>query len=287
MEEAVVRARTALGVQAPVSSLTRSTPRPRPCCVPAALVADRVEVAGLHAALASRIGHAHARDRDGVRQDAYAWAGDDDLGKAVLCVADGLGTQPRSHVGAQASANAAAAELVRAATNPSMVVAAAMAAIDLAAHGLRVEAEALSTTLLAVAVDTGRQLVHAVRVGDPSAYLLVGGDWQPLFDRADAEAETAANVTAALPALRPAMVWMSAPLGDATAVVLLTDGVGNYLDDGRSSWRRFCRRAGPSRWIPPTCCWTSPSTSLGATTTAPRPCCGWRRQSSRIRTPRG
>lgn len=130
-----MRARTALGVQAPVSSLTRSTPRPRPCCVPAALVADRVEVAGLHAALASRIGHAHARDRDGVRQDAYAWAGDDDLGKAVLCVADGLGTQPRSHVGAQASANAAAAELVRAATNPSMVVAAAMAAIDLARMG--------------------------------------------------------------------------------------------------------------------------------------------------------
>ena len=212
-------------------------------------VLDGAELPGLTIRGASLRGDDH-HARQEVRQDSMGmWQVSDGETAAILvCAADGVGSQPLSHLGA---AHACAAlrkrigrtvtELFRAAADGSLdeicehVVGDVCRAIDEVARQEGAEPKALSTTLAAALVEAapagedGRRYV-ILNVGDATAFVLRDGEFRPcLADTHDAAAPIASTGTWALPASVGAVGTAAGMIGPRDMLMVCTDGMSNPM----------------------------------------------------------
>jgi hypothetical protein len=103
--------------------------------------------------------------------------------------------------------------------------------------------------------ENGEHTAHVVALGDTSAWLLAPGDpvpWTPLQHVKNSGSEVASSTTAAIPvvpAVAPEAVVVR--FGPGTALVLMTDGVGDALGGGTGEVGAFLAQA-----------WATPPTSL-------------------------
>jgi serine/threonine protein phosphatase PrpC len=185
-------------------------------------------------------GHSH-RWEGSVRQDQLAVGEIDDL--LVCAVADGLGSQPDSHLGA-----ALATRFSTAWPAVCDVISPGVAEFDCQeiATALTAEAEArgvdpvrLSTTLTFAAVQrdpvagedgSTHWRVAVGQIGDSPAYLLRNGTWTALSGSDAAADAELSNVVDPLPQHSRATV-QQLELKPGDVLALATDGVGNLLAD--------------------------------------------------------
>jgi serine/threonine protein phosphatase PrpC len=189
---------------------------------------------------ASVRGHSH-RWEGSVRQDQLAVGEIDDL--LVCAVADGLGSQSESHVGA-----ALAARFVAAWPEVGDLLSPRVTEFDCREISAALEAEAgtrgvdpvtVSSTLTFAVIqrdpvidDDGiaRWPVAVAQIGDSPAYLLRNGEWLAVSGNGSAADAGLTNVVDPLPRHSRATVWhLAVESGDVLA--LTTDGVGNLLED--------------------------------------------------------
>ena len=184
-------------------------------------------------------GHSH-RWEGSVRQDQLAVGQIDDL--LVCAVADGLGSQPDSHLGAALAARFVTAwPKVGELLDPDVAdfdCQEISAALDSAAQAREIEPVSVSTTLTFAAIrqesgdsDGGPRWTAAVaQIGDSPAYLFRNGTWTPVSGHSTAAEAGLTNVVDPLPQHTRAAVWhLQLEPGDVLA--LTTDGVGNLLED--------------------------------------------------------
>ncbi|WP_432558197.1 protein phosphatase 2C domain-containing protein [Granulicoccus sp. GXG6511] len=210
-----------------------------PCAHVPDTAVEWADLPGLTVRGVSVRGHSH-RWEGAVRQDQLAVGEIDDL--LVCAVADGLGSQPDSHLGSAVAARFVAAwpkvgDLVslQAAEFDCQEIS---ASLEATADARGVAAVSLSTTLTFAAIQrdpvaaedgTSRWRVAVGQIGDSPAYLLRNGTWTPIAGTGQDEA-TLSNVVDPLPQHARATVWhVDAQPGDVLA--LATDGAGNLLED--------------------------------------------------------
>lgn len=186
-------------------------------------------------------GHSH-RWEGSIRQDQLAIGEVDDL--LVCAVADGLGSQPESHLGA-----ALAARFVTGWAGVRELLAPGLTEFDCRAISESLEAAAgardldpvsVSTTLTFAAIQrdpveadaTGavRWRVSVAQIGDSPAYVLRDGTWSAISGKGAAAEAGLTNVVDPLPKHTRATVWQL-ELMPGDVLVLATDGVGNLLED--------------------------------------------------------
>lgn len=192
------------------------------------------------------------------RQDEYGYQLTPDGRYLVLCVADGLSSGAWSHLAAEVAVRTGLALLV------NSLAGAAPTELDwdqlvgeVAGHivafarkrlpggeGMAVEdvVERMGTTATYAVVDlTGERLdVHAVMVGDSSAWVLCAEGWQPLAEVKNAGTELATSAVEALPSIRQRdRARLHATINPGEALVLMTDGVGDALGEGRGEVGAF------------------------------------------------
>ncbi len=173
-------------------------------------------------------------------EDAYAWALPRPARLAMI-VADGVSTAGRGGEGADIAVNAACEYLLSAEGWGQMECVAALRAAGKAVSGAGGRAAAeLSTTLVVALVSAsgaGAEVCLA-RVGDSSAFVLAGAEWEELFP-GRAEEELRGSVIGVLPlgsrGEGDAIETASVALPAGAALVLLTDGVADPLRDGPST----------------------------------------------------
>ena len=193
-------------------------------------------------------------------EDAFAWVR---TGAAiVLAVADGVGSVagsgPAARRAVDAACSAAAAVLetrapdvgvepagvepvgvepvgVEAGTVPDDSAGASVVDLEgacreaIAAAQVAVAGGRGATTLVVAAVaDDGS--CRLARVGDSTALVLSGSEWEELF--AGPDPERASTATSALPADEPAVETAGARITAGEVLVLVTDGIGDPLRDG-------------------------------------------------------
>jgi len=212
-------------------------------------VLDGAELPGLTIRGASLRGDDH-HARQEVRQDSMGmWRVSDGQTAAILiCAADGVGSQPLSHLGA---AHACAAlrnrigdlvtESFAAAADGSLaqlweyVVADVCHAIDEVAYQHEVDPKALSTTLAAALVEAGpdreeERRYAVLNVGDAAAFVLRDGEFTAcLADGHDAAAPIASTGTWALPASVGAVGAAAGTMGSRDMLMVCTDGMSNPM----------------------------------------------------------
>lgn len=197
------------------------------------------DLAGLTVRGVSVRGHSH-RWEGSIRQDQLAVGEVDDL--LVCAVADGLGSQPESHLGA-----ALAARFVTGWAGVRDLLTHGLTEFDCHAisEALTAEAEArgvepvsVSTTLTFAAIQrdpieingTARWRVAIAQVGDSPAYILRNGTWNAISGQGTAAQAGLTNVVDPLPQRSRAAVWqLEVAPGDV--LMLATDGVGNLVED--------------------------------------------------------
>ncbi|OLT31468.1 hypothetical protein BJF79_37030 [Actinomadura sp. CNU-125] len=207
------------------------------------MVFDGADLDGLTVRAASLRGDDH-RYYGEPRQDSVAlWtvplAGTDAL---VACVADGVGSQPRSHEGSALACRLLRAEIERAAdtwtweragelTAGAVVRVASAMTAHAAEAGL--DPKALSTTLAAAIVDAGPggepRPAAVLNIGDGAAYWLRGGALEPVRPAAADPGAIVDSRTDALPGSPGTVRPMSAWLRPGEALVLCTDGLSNPM----------------------------------------------------------
>lgn len=186
------------------------------------------------------------------RQDEYGYQLTPDGRYLVLCVADGLSSGSRSHLAAEVAVRTGTALLVNALaeTSPAELVWEQIVG-EVAGHivtyarkrlpdgaGMTVDDVVgwMGTTATYAVVDLAGAVldVHAIMVGDSSAWVLRADAWQALSEVKNAGADVATSAVEALPRVgqrdRPRL---HARVGPGEALVLMTDGVGDALGDGR------------------------------------------------------
>lgn len=184
-------------------------------------------------------GHSH-RWEGSVRQDQLAIGEVDDF--LVCAVADGLGSQPESHIG-----SALAARLAVAWAKAGDLLSDEVTEFDCQEISTALEAEAkewevdpvaVSTTLTFAAIrrtpsenedGTPCWTAAVAQIGDSPAYILRNGTWSALAT--DESAGTGlSNVVDPLPQHSRATVWQ-VELEPGDVLALTTDGVGALLED--------------------------------------------------------
>lgn len=163
-------------------------------------------------------------------EDAWAWAGDDDL--VAVAVADGVGSLPTSAPVSLAVAQAAVAHVAdRDTTGLSGDARGAqlMAAACEANAAVAEVTDGASTLVLGVVGPDGA--AELIRVGDSTAFVLSGGSWTELFVDGDGD-EMRVPATAALPTTSLRIESGRCQLSTGDVLVLVTDGVGDPLRDG-------------------------------------------------------
>jgi hypothetical protein len=185
------------------------------------------------------------------RQDEYGYQLTPDGRYLVLCVADGLSSGLRSHLGAEVAVRTGAALLVNAlaGTAPAeldwdQIVGEVAGHIVAFARKRLPDGEEMAvedvvdwmgTTATYAVVDLAGEVldVHAVMVGDSSAWVLRADGWQALSAVKNAGADIATSAVEALPRVsqrdRPRL---HATVHAGEALVLMSDGVGDALGDG-------------------------------------------------------
>ncbi|MDQ2726954.1 MAG: protein phosphatase 2C domain-containing protein [Actinomycetota bacterium] len=165
--------------------------------------------------------------------DAFAWrAGAPAL---TVAVADGVSNVTGSAAAAARAADVAVAAAGRAISDGARAVLDADTALVAAVAGAN---QALTggegATTLVVAVVAPDGTVTGARVGDSSAFVLVGGAWSELFAPTGGagDEDVVSTTTSALPSPSPRMETAVAQLSAGDALVLVTDGVADPLRDG-------------------------------------------------------
>ncbi|BBH69919.1 hypothetical protein ACTI_66040 [Actinoplanes sp. OR16] len=210
-------------------------------------VIDGGDLEGLTVRAASLRGDEHRYYAD-PRQDAFA-IGPLVAGKnataLLVCVADGVGSQPKSHLGSAAVTRFLRQEITPYAEkllDPTAESGLRKRCAEVTAHvsqrleheaaQRQVPARALSTTLVAALIgpDTGGGHHRAVllAVGDSPAFMLRDGQFEQIFGQS-AAGELAGAATEALPSRGAEPVVMVADLGPGDVLVLCTDGLGNPM----------------------------------------------------------
>ncbi|MFI6323249.1 protein phosphatase 2C domain-containing protein [Nonomuraea sp. NPDC050556] len=159
-------------------------------------------------------------------QDAYGvWQGD---GRLVACVADGVGSQPQSHLGARE-----ACRLLGALPYCLDSVLEINSALVDFATSRGIPPVHVSTTLTAALLDRETLRCSLVCVGDSPVWLLRAGRWHPLLGSREP-----GTVTDALPSPAPRATTADLLLEPQDLLVLCTDGFGDVL-----------RESGPAAWL--------------------------------------
>jgi hypothetical protein len=231
---------------------------------------DGTPVLTLRAASLRGLSHRHY----GVtRQDDYAFRITPDGVHLVVGVADGVSAGKWSHLAARWAARSGVEDLCRVLSTtapddidwPDFVTQVAgrierggrqrLLHLGVAAEDLdstRQVARHLATTVLYAVVGLvgpGTGDVHICVVGDTSAWVLADGSWHPLQAIKNAGAEVYSSSVTALPLLpRVPPPVIRARVEPGQVLALMTDGVGDPLDDGAGSVGQFLA----DRWrMPP------------------------------------
>ena len=185
---------------------------------------DGVGVGQFYVAAASHVGLSHVAQGT-PRQDAYNFALTTS-GRLVVAVADGMGSRPRSQVGATHFCDSVA---LAASTTPDDSAAAYLAAAAARARGVaevsyRLEPDAVSFVGAVAVIDGDR--CEVARIGDVSAFAIdAEGELTELF----ATDESHVNVVGrSLPAAGAVEPELTAARG-MRRIVLATDGLANDL----------------------------------------------------------
>lgn len=210
-------------------------------------VIDGGELDGLTVRAASLRGDEHRYYAD-PRQDAFAirpLTVEKGAAPLLVCVADGVGSQPLSHLGSAAvtrflgqEIGPYAAKLLDPAAENGLrkrcteLIAHVSRRLELAAAKREKPAQALSTTLVAALIGPagsgGHRRAVMFAVGDSPAYILREGQFEQIFGAGAAD-EMAGAATDALPSRIAEPSVMVAELGPGDVVVLCTDGLGNPM----------------------------------------------------------
>lgn len=192
------------------------------------------------------------------RQDEYGYQLTPDGRYLVLCVADGLSSGSRSHLAAEVAVRTGTALLVTALVEtPPAELDWEQIVGEVAGHivayakkrlpdgaGMTVDDVVgwMGTTATYAVVDLAGPVldVHAVMVGDSSAWVLRADGWQALSEVKNAGADVATSAVEALPRVRQRdRPRLHASVRPGEALVLMTDGVGDALGDGRGEVGAF------------------------------------------------
>jgi len=211
---------------------------------------DGATLPGLVVRAASIRGDAH-RYYGTPRQDAMGlWQ----TGEAQLlaCVADGLGSQELSYLGASLACTSACRNINVFHAYSDLQTAAEYLIEGIADALVRqalkheVPADALSTTFLAAVVDqdtdTSPHRARLMRVGDSTAFLLHKGIWSECFGKKSGEETIADSATHALPGGTGHVEVAVADLEAGDMLLLCTDGIAtplarnNEVGDRLSAW---------------------------------------------------
>ncbi|WP_424183594.1 protein phosphatase 2C domain-containing protein [Actinokineospora sp. G85] len=192
------------------------------------------------------------------RQDEYGYQVTPDGRYLVLCVADGISSGPRSHQAAEVAVRTGVALLVNALAQVTPgEIDWEQTLREVAGHivtfarkrvpgGEAMDADEvvawMGTTATYAVVDLAHEVfdVHVAVVGDSSAWLLTEPGWHPLAEVKNADADIATSAVEALPKLssRPRLI-IQERVYPGEALVLMTDGVGDPLGDGKGAVGRF------------------------------------------------
>ncbi|GIH67759.1 PP2C family serine/threonine-protein phosphatase [Sphaerimonospora thailandensis] len=198
---------------------------------------DGADLRGLVVRATSIRGDAH-RYFGTPRQDAMGLWHDGDR-TLLACVADGLGSKERSHLGA-ATACEVAPDRLPGLSSPTELGTAARSFIESIAREINERAaresvtpDQLSTTFLAAVVeetpDGSRHHAYIMRVGDCDAWHLYKGEWAPCFAEADGDEAVATSTTRALPRDFEHVEVVTVDLYPGDMLLLCTDGLGRPL----------------------------------------------------------
>lgn len=209
--------------------------QPDPALGPAGISADFGSFADGAVSLraASIRGLSHQVDGS-LRQDTYAVMSHD--GHLIVAVADGVGSAPYSHLGSMAAARAAV-QMAAEGALPTVVVAAAIAAIHSQARAVEQPPSALATTLVVVNITIGAPdadwSVWAVEWGDSRASIYTPGevvDGHPAWRRICPDpAADVANTVRALPLFPTPTTYAKTLWKPGEVLLTASDGVDSHL----------------------------------------------------------
>ncbi|TDD20055.1 hypothetical protein E1287_41635 [Actinomadura sp. KC06] len=204
-------------------------------------VLDGADFDGLTVRAASLRGDDHRYLTEPRQDTAALWPLTLDGTDALLCcVADGLGSQPNSHLGSALACRLLREETGRGAGLWDDPAAAAQDVLGRVVSGMLADArtrgigaETLSTTLVAAVVeltppDRPRRGV-VLRVGDSTAYMLRDGLFLECFEDAHKDEAVQGSGTNALPGNPGAVEVGAVLLGNDDVLVLCTDGLSNPM----------------------------------------------------------
>jgi serine/threonine protein phosphatase PrpC len=213
-------------------------------------VLDGAEFPGLTIRGASLRGDDH-HARQEVRQDSMGmWrVFDGDTAAILVCAADGVGSQPLSHLGAAHACAALRDRIGRSVTElfqateddgsleelAAHIVGDICRAIDEVAQHRGVEPKALSTTLAAALIEASpaaedKRRCVVLNVGDATAFVLRDGEFLPcLADGHDADAPIASSGTWALPTAVGPVGTAVGTIGPRDMLMVCTDGMSNPM----------------------------------------------------------
>jgi len=182
----------------------------------------------------------------------------------LVCVADGVGSKPLSHLGSAAATRILGQEIepyAQKLLDPAAegglrkrcaeVISHVTQRLELEAAHRQVPAQALSTTLVAALIGSiaggGHRRAVMFAVGDSPAYILRDGHFEQIFGAGAAD-DLAGAATDALPSRTVEPIVMVAELGPGDVVVLGTDGLGNPMvnEDVRTQLAKWWQGGPPS-----------------------------------------
>jgi len=213
---------------------------PRTVAVRPDTVIDGADLRGLTVRATSQRGDDH-RYLSEVRQDSFGlWTlrTPDGSEALLVCVADGVGSQPLSHRGSELACELLKDEVV--ARLPELLAAPLDGTgwgplVDQVARRMTEEInraggepKAWSTTLTGALIDIASRRVHSFRVGDSIVYLLREGGFQALWDGKDG-GEIAHNSTSALPSHYTGVQTAQEVLAEDEVLVVCTDGLADPM----------------------------------------------------------
>lgn len=189
---------------------------------------------GLTIRCASHVGTAHMQQRR-IRQDAYAVSATNDGQFVFAAVADGVGSEPNSSLGAEWAASSAVGVGIDSYDNHGRLLS-APEMVRFAADEVRRRARAFgrgavdtdfSTTLVVAVIGSGGETsCQLARVGDSTAFTRSTHEWLPVF----AEHSTSPDApTNAIPADEPEVEVQETEMIPGQCVLLVSDGVGDLI----------------------------------------------------------
>lgn len=182
---------------------------------------------------ASHVGTLHMQQRR-VRQDSYAVSATEDGSLIVAAVADGLGSERLSSMGAEwATASAVGVGIEgyeRSGQAPRAEDLVQQAAIEVQRRASQLVADgettAFSTTLIVAVLSCESYQGELARVGDSRAFTRTETGWQAHFSDLNEAPDAPTN---AIPNAAPVIESMPLVLGPGQCLLMVTDGIGDLM----------------------------------------------------------